>query len=385
MRRVWSVPALLAAAAIALAGCGFSDDDAGTTAGSAGATTAGTSTSSAVPAEVAERVDTLLTRPTEIGLDTQLDAPVPKGKTIYLIQPTFPASVAAGDALQEAADALGWKLVRVNAGATNETIKKAWDQVANTNPTPDGVVAMGFDRSVFAKELKTLASKGVPVIDMASGNTAGDGLTAVLGSAQTRPVAIGKILADWTIADSDGKADTLYVEIPALSSQPIQRKAFEAEYKAQCPSCKLKVLEEPVETIGTTLPSALVSAMQSNPDATHMVLGFGDLALGLPAAMKGAGVGEDLRIVTDSIVPAEAEYIANDTPLVAATIWPGDEFMWEAVDVILRSMNDKPLPDGLAEWSPNWIVTKDTLPSSTDAFPVVADYQDQFKALWGVQ
>ena len=32
---------------------------------------------------------------------------------------------------------------------------------------------------------------------------------------------------------------------------------------------------------------------------------------------------------------------------------------------------------------PNWILTKDNIPSPTDYFPVVPDYLAQFKALWG--
>ena len=57
------------------------------------------------------------------------------------------------------------------------------------------------------------------------------------------------------------------------------------------------------------------------------------------------------------------------------------EIMFGAVDAIARDKAGVDVPEGFAP--PNWILTKDNLPSVNEYFPIVPDIVDQFKALWG--
>ena len=55
--------------------------------------------------------------------------------------------------------------------------------------------------------------------------------------------------------------------------------------------------------------------------------------------------------------------------------------MFGAVDAIARAEAGAPQADTFNP--PNWILTKENLPSANQYFPVIANALDQFKALWG--
>ena len=57
------------------------------------------------------------------------------------------------------------------------------------------------------------------------------------------------------------------------------------------------------------------------------------------------------------------------------------EILFGAVDAIARKVAGADVQPGFAP--PNWILTKDNLPSSTEYFPLVPDVVDKFKAMWG--
>ncbi len=62
-----------------------------------------------------------------------------------------------------------------------------------------------------------------------------------------------------------------------------------------------------------------------------------------------------------------------------------NEVMWRAVDALLRHFADQSLePNAAGDVAAEWIVTADDLPSTTEPFPLVADYAAQYRRLWGL-
>jgi ribose transport system substrate-binding protein len=115
----------------------------------------------------------------------------------------------------------------------------------------------------------------------------------------------------------------------------------------------------------------------------YVVGAFGDIVNGLPGALKDAGLADKVKIVTYTQNPAlSAALKAGEIEAVVG--FPGAENMWQATDVLLRSFAGQTFEPA---WNdlPSWIITADNVPSTTEDYPLVADYQAQYKALWGVK
>jgi ribose transport system substrate-binding protein len=58
--------------------------------------------------------------------------------------------------------------------------------------------------------------------------------------------------------------------------------------------------------------------------------------------------------------------------------------MWRSVDFLLRDFAKQSTAPSTEHNLPVWLLTKDNVPSTTSSFPLVKDYQAQYKALWGI-
>ena len=61
-----------------------------------------------------------------------------------------------------------------------------------------------------------------------------------------------------------------------------------------CPDCKVRTTDIPITSIGTKAPSDIVSDLQRNPQTNVAVFPTLAAALGLPAALKTAGIDVDV-------------------------------------------------------------------------------------------
>jgi ribose transport system substrate-binding protein len=370
--------ALALAAGLSVAACSSSkssSSSAPTTNGSSG-----TSGSSTGVDEAKRLVAAAVKRPTQVEVNTPLGTAVPTGKTVDWIQCSIPACTQLGDALKQAAQALGWKLNIIDGGITPETIKAAWGVAARNKH--DAAIGSGFPRVVFESELQQLAAAKVPVIQIDVTDPATNGITAVVQGADAYP-ASGKLMADWVISDGGDKANTLFVSTSAFPVVGLRAKGFSDEYKRLCSTCKLDTLDAQVTDFGDKLNTQVVAYLQSHPDVNHVAAGVSDMITGLSGALKGAGVADKVTLMTNDINPALEQDIRNGTSLKALTMMENVNMMWQAMDVALRAIVGKPF-DANVEAAPNlWIVTKDNIGDFKDPYPIVADYQAQYKRLWG--
>ena len=57
--------------------------------------------------------------------------------------------------------------------------------------------------------------------------------------------------------------------------------------------------------------------------------------------------------------------------------------MWQVADTFLRVFTDSTFEEVRSDL-PSWVITGETVPSTTEFYPLVEDYQAQYMALWGV-
>jgi len=169
----FAVVATVASLATLTAACGSSGGTGSS--GPSSSSTAGSSGNS----QLQQVVQTTSSRPASIGITAPVGKPIPKNKTIAALFCSIPSCTILNTYAQQAADALGWKLVKINIGLTPETVKAGWDQAVALHP--DAIISAGFPPALYPSELKTLASENIPVIEgsIAYNTQPGGGLTAM--------------------------------------------------------------------------------------------------------------------------------------------------------------------------------------------------------------
>ena len=280
--------------------------------------------------------------------------------------------------------ALGWSLKTITHDGTPEGVKAAYAEAVRDEP--DAVVSSGYPRQMFEPELAELAAKDIPVIQLTVTDPPGEGITAVVNGPR-RNAEIGRQMAVFVAADSELSAKAVWVTstfpilVPELEGVDGEG-GFDPTLTELCPDCTYDTLEIPIDALATQAPQRIVSYLQANPDVTYVVGAFADIVTALPGAFADAGIADKVEIVVYSQNPTISTSLAADE--ISAVIgFAGPEDMWQIADTLIRIFNDEPFE---AEWDdlPNWVITGETVPSTTEYFPLVEDYQEQYKALWGI-
>ena len=365
---------LLAAVAIPvllLSACGDDDDDDG---GSESVVSEQTIEGAEERAAAAEE------RPTEIAVSEPIDGEVPENKTVYWLECSIEACTQLGDSLQDATDALGWNLRRVNAGLEPETVKAAWELAAREKP--DAVMASGFPHEVYAPELEEVLDAGIPVVNMVTTDEpAGDSEYILKGNQDY--IDNGALNADWVVAQGGETTKALYVTTSQFPSVEARAKGFEPQFAEICPDCELDLMEVQADDIGTNaLPTQIVGRLQQDPDINLVVLGIGDMLAGLESALQGAGLQDQAEILVSDMSPDIFQSLENGE-IEASVMQEGVDMMWEATDILIRHFNDQTV-DIVNEPAQKWIVTPEGAADWGPPFRLVEDHQQQYEELWGV-
>ena len=105
---------------------------------------------------------------------------------------------------------------------------------------------------------------------------------------------------------------------------------------------------------------------------------------GLNSALAGAGLSDQVSVMTNDLNPALAEDLKAGGPLKAATILENVNVMWQITDVLVRYFAGVDYLTTANVPSNGWIVTTDTVSEFVEPYPLVEDYQAEYKALWGL-
>jgi ribose transport system substrate-binding protein len=346
----------------------------GTSSGATSTTTVDTAGVKAAKATVAKASE----RPTTIPVTTPIDKPIPSGKKIAFISCGVEACAVQGPILQEAATTLGWTVDQVATDGSPEKVQGAIESAIRNGA--DAVILNAADKDAYAKQIADAKKAGVQFVTCCSLATAGDGLLYNTATdKQNGP--IGDYLAAELVSESGGKAHALYVNISAFQILAQVGKTFQEGMKKYCSTCTVDSIDIPLTSLGKDAPDRIISYLRSHPSVNYVALSVSDaLGSGLPAAIKAAGLGDKVTIVGQGGGPQNFADLKAGTidALVPSDLYSYDYLM---IDALARHWAGVPLVDA---GPPYWLVKKDTAPADTSkTFPVVEDYQAQWKKLWG--
>jgi len=367
------VTALLAVSALALGACGgSSSSSSGSSSTGSTGTSAGVSAADKVAAQWAQR-------PTRIPVTQPIGKPIPSGKRIDFINCGVTSCTILYKNLVAAAKSVGWTVRQINTAGTPESVQAAWKQAVNDRP--DAVIASGFPRAVFAQQLKQLQALKIPVLESSTDDVEGNGIDLILnGPKDLRPS--GQILASWIAKDSGGKANTLYVDLPSFGILKPVRQFFQQYYAQWCKGCKSQTVDIPVTAIGKDVPDRVVSYLRAHPDINYVAYSLGVLNVGVPAALRQAGLANKVKTIVTVGDAENYQYIASGQSQ-AAMAFSNVETPWVWVDALARTFTGQSIAVDRKAQLPFMLITKNNLISTSSEFPIVASYQQQWKTLWG--
>jgi len=168
---------------------------------------------------------------------------------------------------------------------------------------PDAVVYEGLDSSVFQRQLDRLRDMDIPVIAWQTTDEPElPGFYVIPGPSHYDLLV--KAAAAAAVVAGEGEANVGHIAVPTF---PIYANTidpgFERELGNYCPDCEYTKFDMPVTSIGRDSAARIVNFLRGNPDINVLVHDQDATALGLDAALRGAGI-TDVRNV--GIYPTEA-------------------------------------------------------------------------------
>ena len=373
-----SVALALVAVAVALvaAGCGSdkksSSDSAGTT-----STASSTPTNSGL-AQAQAFMKAAMTPPNTLRLEPT-GKPIPTGKTVTYVHCGVDVCTTIGKAIKNAADVLGWKTKVIPTDGSPASVKAAWDTVVRMKPA--AAFGSGFPSVMFKSEVNQLKADNIPVMMVASTDVNGGGVTLSKMRNDEVPI-VGKQMAAWVVSTTNGKANTLYADLPAFPILPPVRKGFEAAYKQWCPDCGYATIDLPITSIGKDAPSRIVSYLRAHPDVNRVALGYDGLGFGLPAALKAAGLSGKVQFIGEAPTETNFSYVRSGQE--GATVSQAYYEIWaNMLDAAARTVTGQSISVNNSWKVPWFLVTKENINSAGTGFgPTVPDLTEQMKKIW---
>src|SRR3954469_11596523 len=355
---------------------------AATACGSSGNSSSGSPTKAGGSAGVARAkslAQQATTRPTTIGLATAVGKPVPTGKKVVFISCGVQACELQGNIIKQGAADLGWNGSTISTDGSPEQLQNAFETALRQGA--DAVILNAVNRAAVSKQIAEAQQKGVAFVTCCSTATPGNGILAnVAGTGNS--AKIGQSLAAEIVSDSQGKANTLYVNISAFEILKALGSQFQSTYQRLCASCGFASLDVPVTSIGKDAPDRIVSYLRSHPQTNYIVLSVSNaLGAGLPAALNAAGLADKVKIVGQS---GDTQTFQDLAAKKVQSVVPFDYYAVDylMLDALARHFAGAPPQPATP---PLWIVTANNMPAEATKglFPVVTSYRDEFKKLWG--
>jgi ribose transport system substrate-binding protein len=351
-RLVASATAVIAVllAGLLLAACGSSNgDDATASPPASTSTTASSSGAANGVATAAANVKAAMKSPEFVAPPTFDPSPA-KGKKVWIVSPqgeniTHEWTVATKEALES--QGVSVKVYDPGNEAAN-TIKGLELAVA---AKPDAIIiANGYSPVQYSAQIAKAKAAGIPFFSLVGGSTPGippkvDGLTLDVSYDY---VGIGRLLADWFIAESEGKGDVLLIETPDIVSSTYELDGFREEVEKLAPEAKvstdkLDVLGEP-DFGQSRIEELAQTAILKDPDLGFIIPAFDSQAMFAEAGVEQAGAADRVQLAGfNSIVPQMQALQKGDTPFKMDVGGVNEWLAYALADNVLREFSGVPL------------------------------------------
>ncbi|MGH9109607.1 MAG: sugar ABC transporter substrate-binding protein [Acidimicrobiales bacterium] len=262
------------------------------------------------------------------------DAGKASGKSLFYID--YSSSPAVDTWAKTATTVLksrGVKVTHINGDAStasfNQAIQEAIAQHANA------IMLMGIDPSSVAQEVAKAKTAGIGVLVGSNEEVGIPSYPNVVASATINGVAVGKLLADWMIASSNGKVDADIVTHQGVLGTSEEVAGIQRELKRLCSACTSKVVNLPFTQINTEaqLTSTLITG---DPELNFIVPVYDFELAAMEPSVAAAGAGTRVSLASFNALPNILQLMAKGGPIKADIGSPNVWFGYSIADQVMR-------------------------------------------------
>lgn len=156
-------------------------------------------------------------------------------------------------------------------------------------------------------------------------------------------IKAAQLEANWTVADSAGKAHVLLVSSNDYDVSPVQRDAMLEVFKTRCPGCKTKVVDVPSNDWASKLQGTIQSALLADPGITHVIPFYDSMAQFVDAGLRSASNGSKVKVVTFNGTPSILKMLQDGKHVVMDVGEDPRWIGWQTMDQVMRVLTDQPI------------------------------------------
>jgi ribose transport system substrate-binding protein len=229
---------------------------------------------------------------------------------------TIPASSAIpfiktiADHKDELADALGFEHEQwENQGNPTQWIQGM--EYAGNNGF--GLISLlaGADPRFFEPQVNAAQEKGVKVVTSHLTGLELDAPAGVDANTAIDYKQAGRLMADWTIAQTDGKVNALIlVSNEALSTDSLTDGLTEA-FAENCPDCVYEIVNVPIVDWATRIQPIVQGKLQANADLNYIIPIYDSMSTFVTPAIAIAGKRDSVKVATFNGTPFVLDLIRD--------------------------------------------------------------------------
>jgi ribose transport system substrate-binding protein len=344
--------------------------------------------SAAVPADVANRVKTYKAIPTFVQPGPPIDAAKARGKTIFIIpeSSSIPFINTIDNSIKKVAKLVGVKTVEY----TNQAQPSQWAAGMNEAIArkPDLIMLQGApDPRVLQPQLIAAKKAGIPVLVTHFFEESDPMPPNVTALVRVQFNQAARLEADYTIADSDGKANVLIVTSNEVPIAKGMLNAMKQEFAKCGSSCKYTIVNVPIPDWATKIQTEVQSALVRNPDINYVIPFVDGMSQFAAAGITAAGKAGQVKIATFNGTPFALKLI-QDGNILAMDVGENLDWLgWADMDQALRILvGAKPVQ---SEHTPLRVFDKSNVAQAGtpphDSTGYGHAYVGKYKELWGLK
>ncbi len=309
-----------------------------------------------------------------------------KGKKLFAIPLTDdnPFEVAIIGGMTQAAKMVGFEFRAWQTQLSPDQWTQGLNKAAEEHFNLVDLVG-GLPPEFIAPQIAEVKAKGVKVTTTHDYDFTQTPPAFLDNSAKTDYVTVGKLIAAWAIAKTDGKVDAVVLGPDEITPTIPLKTAILDYFKANCPSCKTRYINTPAAEWATKIQPAVQDALLADP-AVNYVLPIYD-SMSQFAAPAVVATSSKAKIVSYNGTPFVLDMM-RDGDIVEMDV--GESLGWvgmAGVDANMRLLcGMKPVTELN---TPAYIFDKSNVATAGKPATFNDGYGDAhikgFKALWGLK
>lgn len=253
----------------------------------------------------------------------------------------------------------------------------------------DVIIIESFPAEQLTAPIQACQKAGIPIIEQFGRDPQLPppelGISAVVSYSYS---GSGREMADLVVADSGGKANVVFFDVPEIGVSQLVREGFVEEMQRLCPNAQIKVVDTLMAQWSTTLANLTASVIRSDPGVNYLVPAYDSMIALMKPAIYAIHAQDRVKIVSSNASYPAMQDLKKGELLIGDVGGPQHWIGWATADQIYRILlGYEPVAD---EFIPNRTFTRSNieeidLDAEESTWYGPLDFRSRYTQLWGFE